>query len=284
MRIYNERSANNPVATIRIQRMFPRLAAVWAYRSFIFGSVQREFQMRYRSSLLGAAWTIINPLAMILTYTVIFSRLMHSKLPGVEQTFGYSIYLCAGLITWGLFAEIVLRSQTMFLENANLIKKLTFPRLCLPAIVLCNAWLNFLVIFALFIGFLLLTQQLPGWPLLAVIPILLVQSVFAVGLGIIIGVLNVFFRDVGQLFGIVLQFWFWFTPIVYPVSILPEWARALIALNPMAAVIDAYHSIFVGAQWPHWPSLGLPLLCSMILCLLGFRLMRRRADEMVDEL
>ena len=79
--------------------------SIWPYRGFIRGSIQREFQSKYRNSLLGAAWTIINPLAMIVVYTVIFSQVMRAKLPGVDNAYGYSIYLCAGIITWGLFAE-----------------------------------------------------------------------------------------------------------------------------------------------------------------------------------
>ncbi|MBC7500665.1 MAG: ABC transporter permease, partial [Herminiimonas sp.] len=89
--------------------------AVWNYRGFILGSVKREFQARYRSSLLGAAWTVLNPLAMIVVYTVIFSQVMRARLPGTDSSFAYSIYLCAGVLTWGLFAEIVGRAQNVFL-------------------------------------------------------------------------------------------------------------------------------------------------------------------------
>src|SRR5450631_298974 len=119
------------------------LKPLWAYRGFILGSVKREFQIKYRNSLLGAAWTILNPLAMILVYTVIFSQVMRAKLPGVDSSFAYSIYLCSGVLTWGLFAEISGRAQTVFLENANLIKKINFPRLCLPVVVVLNALINF---------------------------------------------------------------------------------------------------------------------------------------------
>ena len=84
--------------------MLTALYSLWAYRGFILGSVKREFQIKYRNSLLGAAWNIINPLAMIVVYTVIFSQVMHSRLSGVENAFGYSVYLCAGILTWGLFA------------------------------------------------------------------------------------------------------------------------------------------------------------------------------------
>jgi len=169
---------------------------------------------------------------MILVYTVIFSQIMRAKLPGVDSTFAYSIYLCAGVLTWGLFAEIIGRGQNVFIENANLLKKLSFPRICLPIIVVLNAGLNFAIIFGLFTGFLILSGNFPGEVFLAVFPVLVVQIVFSIGLGITLGVLNVFFRDVGQFFGIFLQFWFWFTPIVYPLTILPEEVRPLLVLNP----------------------------------------------------
>jgi len=265
--------------------MLPGLArSTWLYRGFIVGSVKREFQSRYRNSLLGAAWTVLNPLAMIIVYTVIFSQLMKARLPGVDNGLAYGIYLCAGILTWGFFAEILGRSQSVFLENANLIKKLSFPRICLPLIVVLNAGVNFAIIFALFLGFLLVTQNFPGWAVLGVLPVLALQVAFAIGLGIILGVLNVFFRDVGQFIGIFLQFWFWFTPIVYPLSILPESIQPLIALNPMAPLIGAYQGIFVYGQWPNWVELWPSALLAGALCLLAMRLFRKRAGEMVDEL
>lgn len=260
------------------------LRSVWAYRGFIAGSVKREFQAKYRNSMLGAAWTVLQPLAMILVYTVIFSQVMSAKLPGVDSGFAYSIYLCAGVLTWGLFAEITSRGQNVFLEHANLIKKLSFPRICLPIIVILNAGLNFAIIFGLFICFLVITGNFPGWPFLGILPILAVQIVFSIGLGINLGVLNVFFRDVGQFFAILLQFWFWFTPIVYPLDVLPEGIRPLLKWNPMASVVAAYQQILVSGQWPHWQSLVPTGVIGIVLCVAGMRLFRKRAGEMVDEL
>jgi len=258
--------------------------ALWAYRGFILGSVQREFQSKYRNSLLGAAWTVLNPLAMIVVYTVIFAQVMRAKLPGVDSTFAYSIYLCAGVLTWGLFAEITGRAQNMFLEHANLLKKLSFPRLCLPVTVVANASLNFAIVFGLFTLFLFVSGNFPGLSYLALLPVLTIQVAFAVGLGITLGVLNVFFRDVGQFFGIFLQFWFWLTPVVYPVTILPDKIRHLMALNPMAALVNAYQAILVNGQWPQWQTLWPVALLSLLLCGLGLRLFRKHAGEMVDEL
>lgn len=258
--------------------------ALWAYRGFIQGSVKREFQSKYRNSLLGAAWNVINPLAMIVVYTVIFAQVMRAKLPGVDSTFAYSIYLCAGILTWGLFAELVGRSQTMFLDNANLLKKISFPRITLPIIVVANAGLNFSIVLALFLAFLALSGNFPGWVVFAALPILALQIAFAMGLGMVLGVLNVFFRDVGQFFGIFLTFWFWLTPIVYPAAILPDRIKPLMALNPMAPVIGAYQTIFVHQNWPNWQSLWPTAVLASLLCLLGLHLFKKNAGEMVDEL
>lgn len=257
---------------------------LWAYRGFILGSVKREFQSKYRNSLLGAAWTVIQPLSMIIVYTVIFSQIMRAKLPGIDSIYAYSIYLCAGIITWGLFAEVSNRAQNTFIENANLLKKISFPRLCLPIVVILNAGLNFAIIFGLFVLFLLISGNFPGWVILAMIPLLLLQIAFAISLGISLGVLNVFFRDVGQLFAVVLQFWFWLTPIVYPVTILPEALSPVMVLNPLANLMAAYQGVMVYGSWPKWQSLWLIASLTLLFLYLALRLYRKHASDMVDEL
>jgi len=260
------------------------LESLWTYRGFILGSVKREFQLKYRNSLLGAAWTVLNPLAMIVVYTVIFSEVMRARLPGVDSTYAYSVYLCAGILTWGLFSEIVGRCQTMFIENANLLKKISFPRMCLLVIIVLSACLNFAIIFGLFTLFLLLSNNFPGWSYLGLIPLLIIQAAFSIGLGVTVGVLNVFFRDVGQFMGIFLQFWFWLTPIVYSLNTLPEIMRPYLIWNPMASLMIAYQGILVGGIWPDWDSLWLIGLLAIGLCSLGMHLFRRYVGDMVDEL
>jgi lipopolysaccharide transport system permease protein len=118
----------------------------------------------------------------------------------------------------------------------------------------------------------------------AAVAVLAVQLLLAIGLGMVLGVLNVFFRDVGQFFGIFLQFWFWFTPVVYPASILPEQVKPLMALNPMYPVIGSYQTIFVNQKWPDWSALFYPLVLGLVLCALSLRMYRQHVGEMVDEL
>jgi lipopolysaccharide transport system permease protein len=264
--------------------MFAMLKSLWAYRGFILGSVKREFQLKYRNSMLGIVWTVIQPLSMIIVYTVIFSQIMHAKLPGVANTFGYSIYLCAGVITWGLFAEIVSRSQTVFIDNANLLKKLNFPRLCLPVTLTLSAVMNFAIIFSLFVLLLLISNSFPGWVILLMLPVLIVQILFSIALGMTIGILNVFFRDIGQLSSMVLQFWFWLTPIIYPAHILPASIQPWLQLNPMYPIIAAYQGILVQGTAPQWSSLLPVLILALLLCIWSMRLFRKHSGDMVDEL
>lgn len=260
------------------------LKRLYHHRTFILGTVNREFYLKYSNSLLGAAWAIIQPLSMIFVYTVIFSQIIQAKIPGVESSYGYSIYLCAGILTWGLFVEIVSRSQNIFLEHSNLLKKLSFSHLCLPVIVVMTAFVNFIIIFSLFTFFLILSGSNPGWIFFVIIPVLVIHVIFAVGLGVTLGILNVFFRDVGQAFSVILQFWFWLTPIVYPASILPKKAQEWLAYNPMTGLMGAYQDILARGQLPDWQTLLPTLILGILFCLMAMKLYRKSVGDMVDEL
>jgi len=254
------------------------------YHGFILTSVSREFTLRYRNSILGVVWVLLNPLAMILIYTLIFSQIMHARMPGIDIPYGYSIYLMAGLLPWGLFSEMTTRGQNLFLLNANLLKKVNFPKVCLPVIACLSSLINFSIIYCLFIIFLIVSGQFPGLVFLAVIPVLLVQILIAMGLGLILGILNVFFRDVGQFFGIFLQFWFWLTPIIYTPIMLPVSLRHFIYLNPITPLVIAYQDIIVLKSMPNWSSLLPALIAGIVLNLIALGLFRRHSGEMVDEL
>ena len=260
---------------------------IWRYRGFVQGSIRREIVTQYRGSLLGAAWVLIGPMAMILIYTLVFSHLMRSRLVGVDSAFGYSIFLCAGLLPWTFFAESLTRLQAVFVTNGNLMKKAMFPRICLPIVALGVAGFNFVVIVSLFLIFLVVSGSFPGLLLLAALPALSVQIALATGLGMLFATLNVFFRDVGQAVTLLLQFWFWLTPIVYPLASLPGWAQSVLVWNPLAVIVSHYQSILLYQRVPDpaaW--LGLCGVAGIALALLwlGLATYRRRVGEMVDEL
>ena len=261
-----------------------RLRALWAYRGFVAGMVVRDFRGRYLGSVLGAAWAILNPVAQILIYTVIFSQVMRARLPNVNDSLGYSLYLCAGILTWNYFVEVLLRSQMVFLEQANMLKKVNFPRVTLPAYVFLSASVNFAIVWTLFLGFLLVTGRWPGRVLIALVPLLVIQQVLAVGLGLALGVTNVFFRDVAQAVGVGLQFWFWLTPIVYPASAVPDVVRGAMAWNPLYGLVDSYQRIVVAQQWPVWSRLWPVVLLAVLFAMVSESVFRRLAPAMVDEL
>lgn len=259
--------------------------SLWQYRGFIWGSVLREFNGKYRQSLLGTLWAVSGPLTMIVIYTVVFARLMRPTLPGHESTpFAFSIYLCAGVIMWSLFAEMLGRMNSIFLDNGNLIKKISFPRICLPMIVILSALINFTILFCIYLVFLALIDHWPGWPLLSVIPLLLLQLLFTMGLGVALGTLNVFFRDVSQITGVVLQFWFWLTPIVYTIQALPEGVRKLAHFNPLLPLIAAWQTVFLDRTWPDFSSLIWLAAFALFVIWLGAWLFLGRVGELIDEL
>jgi lipopolysaccharide transport system permease protein len=259
--------------------------SLWEYRGFILANVRREFRQRYTNSLLGGLWAVLNPLTMIVIYTVIFAGIMRPRLAGQEDNlFAYSIYLCAGVLTWGAFADMVGRMQGVFIQYGNLIKKSNFPRSCLPLIVALAVLIDFAIVLTLYLVFLLVTCNFPGWVLLAFPVVFLIQLAFGLGLGLLTATLNVFFRDVGQFVGVVLQFWFWLTPIIYSASVLPEALRDWLWLNPMYPLIAAYQGIFLHHAWPDWSSLIGVAIGSLALLLLSGRLFLKLAGEIVDEL
>jgi lipopolysaccharide transport system permease protein len=264
--------------------MYTKTKTLWSFRHFITSNIVRDFKSRYANSLLGGAWTLLTPLAQIIIYTVIFSKIMHARVPGIDNTFSYGIYLCSGIIVWSFFTELVQRGQTLFLDQATLIKKINFPKTALPIILLGQATLNLCTLCGLFLLFLILIDAFPGWALVSFIPVLGTTAIVGLGVGISLAVLNVFFRDVAQLMNIVLQFWFWLTPIVYPVDMLPDYLSSLIQLNPLFGVIECSHQIFVEHITPQWLLVLWPGLFGLMSCLTALSLYRRQLNDMIDEL
>lgn len=254
------------------------------YRGFIKASVYREFQARYQNSLLGAFWSIANPLAMVVVYTVVFSNVMKQRFPGVEGPYSYSIYLCSGILTWGLFTELVTRLQNVFIDNANLIKKVSFPKSCLPTIAACSAFVNFFIVFGIFCLFLIFSGSFPGPVFLCILPLLGVLLLFALSLGLLLGIVNVYFRDVGHFFSIALSFWFWLTPIVYPANVIGHSYPWVLELNPFYPIVAAFQQVIVLGTQPDWGALLYPLLLSSALGLFAQRLYKRFGADMVDQL
>ncbi|MEA2058985.1 MAG: ABC transporter permease [Thermodesulfobacteriota bacterium] len=260
------------------------LKDVWAFRDFMWSSVKREFQTRWIGTQFGPLWLLAPPLTTILIFTVIFTNIMRPGMPAHDSKFAYSIYLCAGVLTFNLFTEILGRSVGIFVESANLLKKIHFPKLCLPIIVVVSSVLNFAITMALYFFFLVIADAFPGWIIWAAIPVLIIQLMFTIGLGMLLATINVFYRDIQQSVQVILQFWFWLTPIVYVSTILPPLAVDLMNLNPLWPLIKAYQGIFLEHALPDWYTLIYPCILGVFFVLLGILAFHKLQGEIVDEL
>jgi lipopolysaccharide transport system permease protein len=260
------------------------LKALWRYRHFVLGSIRNELVSRFARSKLGGLWMLINPLAQVAIYALILSNVLAAKLPGIDSQYAYAIYLMAGLLAWTLFSEIITSCLTLFIEQGNLMKKMSFPRITLPAIVVGSSLLNNLLLLLAMLGIFLLLGHYFSPAMLWLLPLTLIVTAFAVGVGLTLGVMNVFLRDIGQAAPIVLQVWFWFTPIVYPITIIPDEYRHWLELNPVYPLVEAYHRVLVYGTTPELHGL-LPIAgVALVLLMMAFFLFRRAAEEMVDAL
>jgi lipopolysaccharide transport system permease protein len=260
------------------------LFAIWRYRHFIVSSIRNDLRSRFARSKLGAVWMILQPLAQVAIYSLVLSRIMSAKLPGIDNPYAYSLYLLSGMLAWSLFSEIVTRSLTVFVDNGSMLKKIVFPRVCLPIIVVGSALVNNVLLFLVTIIVFALLGHLPTSAILWIPLLMLCNVAFSLGLGLLLGVLNVFVRDINQFMMVVLQLWFWLTPIVYMTTIIPPSLMATMHLNPMYWVVTEYQGALVYGRAPEFISL-LPIgISSLALLLAGLLLFRRAAPDMVDVL
>jgi len=269
----------------QVSHMRDMFLAAWRYRHFVLSSIRSEFQTRFARSRLGGLWVIIHPLAQAAIFALVLSELMAAKLPGMaNDKFAYAVYLLSGTMAWSLFSEVVSRSVTLFIDNGNLLKKIVFPRICLPLIVAGSALLNNLLLFVAIILVFGLLGHTPSAQVLW-IPILLVTTLaLAIGAGLILGILNVFVRDIGQVVPVALQLGFWFTPIVYTPDIVPESFRPLLLLNPMTTLVQSYQGAILFNTSPDLIPLGGLVVLTLSLLLIALTLFRRASAEMVDVL
>jgi len=204
-------------------------------------------------------------------------------LPGIENKYAYAAYLMSGILCWSLFVEIVQRCLTVFIDNGSLLKKIQFPRIALPMIVIGTASIANLA---------LLVVMMVIFPLLGIfpsqhylwLPVLMALTIaLSTGIGLLLGTLNVFARDVGYVMTVVLQFWFWVTPIVYPVTIVPDAFKATLTFNPVVPLVAGYQNVLVYGLPPPSGLVGVGIT-SLVLLALALLVFRRASSELVDVL
>lgn len=261
-----------------------QLRAIWAYRFFVISSIRTEFRSRFARSRLGGVWMILNPLAQVAIYALVLSAVLAAKLPGIDSQYAYAIYLMAGMLGWSLFAEVFGRSLSVFVDNGNLLKKMAFPKIALPLIVTGSALINNLLLFGAIIVVFGLLGHLPALALLWLPILIAITLMLALGLGLALGIINVFIRDIGQIVPILLQFWFWLTPVVYLTSLIPEKYHTLLMLNPMSGIVMGYQNVLVYGKTPDLNLLIYPSVIAVAGMGLALFMYVRANEEMADAL
>jgi len=236
-----------------------------------FSFAKRDFKERYVGTGLGQLWYILSPIITIFIYTVIFSDFMKMKLSIIDNSYAYSIHLIPALLAWTTFSTILMRLNTSFFEKANLIKKINVPMYTFQlAIVLTELFLFFISI-ALGIGFLLIVDQPVTLTFLWMIPLMLLQTLFSLGLGVILSLFTPFFKDLKEAIPIIVQLWFWMTPIIYMKEMLSHKYPFLLTYNPFFYFADAYQDIFLYSKAPSLNYLSIMIIITLLsLFIAGF--------------
>ncbi|HHW42655.1 MAG TPA: ABC transporter permease [Desulfotomaculum sp.] len=230
--------------------MWQQIKEIYAYREMLKNLVARELRARYKGSVLGFLWTFFNPLLMLVVYSVVFSFVMRSNIQN------YSMFLFVALLPWNYLSVSVIQGASSLVQNGALVKKIYFPREVLPLSIVLTNLVNYLLSLLILIPALLIFKISLTPALLAFPAVLLSETLLVTTLVFLVAVANVYFRDLEHIVGILMTVWFFLTPVLYPVDIIPAEARPFFDLNPATPLMEAYRAIFFYGRWPDWTVLG----------------------------
>lgn len=258
------------------------LGELWRYRELFWFLGLRDIQVRYKQTVLGIAWVILQPLFTTLVFTIFFGYLGGMR-QRVAQDVPYVLFMLAGLLPWQMFAFILQQSSMSLVANRNLITKVYFPRLIAPLSPLLCALLDFGIAFGFFLALSLCLGVVPSWPLLTLPFFLLLAALTSLAVGTALAALNAMYRDVQYTLGFLVQFWMFLSPVAYPSSIVPNQWRWLYFLNPMAGVIDGFRwALLPGVEPPSPVALLLTALAAAALFVGGLFCFRRAEQRFAD--
>jgi ABC-type polysaccharide/polyol phosphate export permease len=263
--------------------MFSNLRSLLRYRPLVQSLVARELKARYRGSVLGFFWSFINPLLLLLIYSFVFSVVLPAR---VENIHPYALFLFCGILPWTWFSSSILESANVLIAGGNLIKKVLFPAEVLPIVTVLANLVHFLLGLPILVIFLVYYQHTPDLADLVWFPVvLLVQLILTLGIALIVSALTVHFRDIKDILSNLVTFWFFATPIIYPMSAMPSpLARRLLNLNPFTHLAISYQEIlFYRGPFGHWKWLLALGAASVGLFLLGYFLFDRLRDSFAEE-
>jgi lipopolysaccharide transport system permease protein len=255
-----------------------KLGELWAYRELIYFFIWRDIKVRYKQTVLGAAWAIIQPFFTMVVFSLFFGRLAGVPSEGVP----YPIFTYAALVPWSFFAHGLSQSSNSLVSNANLITKVYFPRLAVPLAIVLSGIVDFCLAFVVLLGMMLYFGIVPTINLVWLPLFLLLALVTSLGVGLWLSAMNVQFRDVRYAVPFLTQFWLFATPIAYPSSLLSEPWRTLYAINPMVGVVEGFRWALLGTDTTPGPMVIVSALAALVLLVSGAYYFRRMEKIFAD--
>jgi lipopolysaccharide transport system permease protein len=255
-----------------------KLRELWQYRELLYFLTWRDIKVRYKQTVLGAAWAIIQPFLTMVVFTVFFGRLAKIPSDGIP----YPIFSYAALVPWTFFAQGLTQSSNSLVGGARLIKKIYFPRLAMPIATVLSGVVDFTLAFIVLLGMMFAYGITPTANALWLPFFMLLALITSLGVGLWLSAMNVQFRDVRYTVPFIAQFWLFVTPIAYPSSLLPEPWRTLYGINPMAGVVEGFRWTLLGTDTAPGPIIILSSLVALALLVSGAFYFRRMEKTFAD--
>ena len=270
-----------PVVVVEPSRSWValNLREIWSYRELLFFLVWRDVKVRYKQTVLGASWAIIQPLITMIIFTYFFGKLARVPTDGVP----YPIFFYTGLLIWTYFSNAVVNGANSLVGNANLITKVYFPRLIIPSAAVLAGLIDFAIASVLLLGLLVYYQFAVTARYLMLAPLVALATTLALGFGIWLSALNVRYRDVRYALSFVVQIWLFVSPVIYPSSLLPQEWRWVMVLNPMTGIVEGFRASLFGRPF-QWMALAYSAGFAAVLLMYSayaFRRMERHFAELI---
>jgi lipopolysaccharide transport system permease protein len=273
-------SADIPVFRIEPGRGWAplKLKELWQYNELLYFLVWRDVKVRYKQTLIGAAWAILQPLLTVVIFTLFFGRL--AKIP--SDGLPYPVFALAAMLPWSYFSQAITRSGESLVGSSHLISKVYFPRLIIPISAAVAPLVDFAISFVLLLGLMAWYGIVPTWGVLA-LPLFVLLTLFtALTIGLWLSALNVRYRDIRYAIPFLTQIWMFVSPVIYPISLIPERWRLLYSLNPMAGVIEGFRWALLGKESPDFRVIALSAAVVIVLLFTGAAYFKRMERTFAD--
>jgi lipopolysaccharide transport system permease protein len=254
------------------------MAKLAHYRDLLYTLSVHRVKVRYKQSVLGVAWAVLQPLSLMLIYTLIFSYIARMPSDGIP----YAVFAYAALLPWIYFSTALVNSTNGLVSHADLVTKVYFPREILPLTYVIAALFDFLVASIVFAGLLIYYDVQLSWAALYSFPIILILTLFATAMSLLFSATQVRFRDIGVAMPLLMQLWMFASPVVYPLSAVPGWLRPFYMLNPMAGIIESFRRVMLQREPPDFISLGVALVASLLLLMASYVYFKRVEATIAD--